>query len=72
MEKKVVRINPKYPEDIRPHSRAKVVGVDKAGFILLEVWLEPGEGYCWECGSIAPDPDGKLVHCPVCGGFFND
>ncbi len=63
---------PNSPRTVKPHPRVKVLREDNAGFTIVEAKLLKGEGVCWECGSIAMDPDGKLLKCPVCDGFFND
>lgn len=72
METKELRILPRNPDDIRPHPRVKVLGKDSMGFTRVEAQLEPDEGVCWRCSSIAEDPQHTLQRCPVCGGDFND
>lgn len=68
-----LRILLKKSEDIRPHPRVTIRGRDEAGFTIVEAKLEPGEGVCWRCGTIArDDPLGTLEICPECGGDFND
>jgi hypothetical protein len=66
------RSGPDSPREVIPHSRVRVLRTDEQGFVIVEAKLLPGEGVCWECGSVANDPDSTLERCPVCHGFFND
>lgn len=70
--KKVFRCLPRRTTVFTRDPRILCKGQDHAGFTLVEVDLDRGEGVCWRCAGIAYDPKGTLNVCPHCGGDFND
>lgn len=71
LQLRVVRISPRHGEVVREWERLRILNLDDNGFVLAEVKLRQGEGYCWRCGGIAWDPDNTLEDCPHCGDSFN-